>query len=126
MAADVAPPVQAGARPLLSVQGLAAWFGPLRALDRVDLSLRPGELVALAGENGAGKTTLVRCISGDMAPGAGEILLAGRPMPADPAAALRRGVDAITAGEPYVLDVRVATVGTGAESTWHQRFKLRK
>jgi signal transduction histidine kinase/ABC-type multidrug transport system ATPase subunit len=92
MAADVAPPVQAGVRPLLSVQGLAAWFGPLRALDRVDLSLRPGELVALAGENGAGKTTLVRCISGDMAPGAGEILLAGRPVPADPAAALRRGV----------------------------------
>ena len=40
-------------------------------------------------------------------------------------AALRRAVDAITAGEPYVLDVRVATVGTGADSTWHQRFKLR-
>jgi len=39
--------------------------------------------------------------------------------------ALRRGVDAITAGEPYLLDVRVATVGTGADSTWHQRFKLR-
>src|SRR6266851_5738235 len=46
--------------------------------------------------------------------------------PRDLEAALRRGVDAITAGEPYVLDVRVATVGTGAESTWHQRFKLRK
>ena len=45
--------------------------------------------------------------------------------PKDLKAALRRGVDAITAGEPYVLDVRVATVGTGAESTWHQRFKLR-
>ena len=40
--------------------------------------------------------------------------------------ALRRGIDAISAGEPYVLDVRVATVGTGADSTWHQRFKLRK
>ncbi|HEY1347542.1 MAG TPA: ATP-binding cassette domain-containing protein, partial [Streptosporangiaceae bacterium] len=40
----------------------------------------------------AGKTTLVRCISGDMAPDAGEILLAGRPVPADPAAVLRRGV----------------------------------
>jgi hypothetical protein len=39
--------------------------------------------------------------------------------------ALRRGADAITAGEPYVLDVRVATMGAGAESTWHQRFKLR-
>jgi hypothetical protein len=41
-------------------------------------------------------------------------------------AALRRGVDAIRAGEPYVLDVRVATVGSGADSTWHQRFKLGK
>ncbi len=41
-------------------------------------------------------------------------------------AALRRGVDAMNAGEPYLLDVRVATVGTGAESTWHQRFKLRE
>jgi thiamine pyrophosphate-dependent acetolactate synthase large subunit-like protein len=40
-------------------------------------------------------------------------------------AALRRGVEAISAGEPYLLDVRVATVGTGAESIWHQRFKLR-
>jgi thiamine pyrophosphate-dependent acetolactate synthase large subunit-like protein len=40
-------------------------------------------------------------------------------------AALRRGVDAINAGEPYLLDIRVATVGTGADSTWHQRFKLR-
>ena len=39
-------------------------------------------------------------------------------------AALLRGVDAITAGEPYLLDVRVVPVGTGAESTWHQRFKL--
>ena len=29
------------------------------------------------------------------------------------------------AGEPYLLDIRVATVGTGADSTWHQRFKLR-
>jgi benzoylformate decarboxylase len=41
-------------------------------------------------------------------------------------AALRRGVDAITAGEPYLLDVRVANVGPGADSTWHQRFKLRE
>jgi signal transduction histidine kinase/ABC-type multidrug transport system ATPase subunit len=92
MAASVAPPAPAGSWPLLSVQGLAARFGPLRALDHVDLSLRPGELVALAGENGAGKTTLVRCISGDMAPDAGDILLAGRPVPTDPAAVLRRGV----------------------------------
>jgi thiamine pyrophosphate-dependent acetolactate synthase large subunit-like protein len=40
--------------------------------------------------------------------------------------ALERGVDAIIAGEPYLLDVRVAPVGAGAESIWHQRYKLRK
>jgi thiamine pyrophosphate-dependent acetolactate synthase large subunit-like protein len=42
------------------------------------------------------------------------------------AAALRCGVDAISAGEPYLLDVRVGTVGAGAESIWHRRFKLRE
>jgi thiamine pyrophosphate-dependent acetolactate synthase large subunit-like protein len=46
--------------------------------------------------------------------------------PADLEAALRRGVDAINAGEPYLIDARVATVGAGADSTWHQRFKLRR
>ena len=92
MAANVALPAAPRAGPLLSVHGLAAWFGPLRALDGIDLTVQPGELVALAGENGAGKTTLVRCISGDMAPDAGEVLLAGQPVPSGPGAALRRGV----------------------------------
>jgi len=44
----------------------------------------------------------------------------------DLAAALRRGVEVIRGGEPYVLDVRVATVGAGADSIWHKRFKLRQ
>jgi signal transduction histidine kinase/ABC-type multidrug transport system ATPase subunit len=92
MAASLTLAAQSQSRPLLSVRGLTARFGPLWALDRVDLSLRTGELVALAGENGAGKTTFVRCISGDMAPEAGEIVLDGRPVPVDPRAVMRRGV----------------------------------
>lgn len=40
-------------------------------------------------------------------------------------AALRRGAHAIAAGEPYLLDVRIANVGAAADSTWYQRFKLR-
>jgi signal transduction histidine kinase/ABC-type branched-subunit amino acid transport system ATPase component len=78
--------------PLLSVEGLAVHFGRLRALDGVDLELRAGESVALVGENGAGKSTLVRCIAGDRAPTAGQILVSGRRLPAVPAAAARLGV----------------------------------
>ena len=46
--------------------------------------------------------------------------------PAQLESAMRRAVEAQRAGEPYVLDVRVATVGSGADSIWHQRFKMRQ
>ncbi len=78
--------------PLLSVSGLAVRFGPQRALDGVDLAVRPGELVALAGEKGAGKTTLVRCIAGDVRPASGKIVLDGKPVSHDPLAAARLGI----------------------------------
>ena len=74
------------------MQHLTVRYGPLVALDDVDLDIRPGEVVALAGENGAGKSTLVRCIAGDITPTSGQIHLAGRLLPPDPATAARRGV----------------------------------
>ncbi|HYB18354.1 MAG TPA: ATP-binding cassette domain-containing protein [Streptosporangiaceae bacterium] len=89
--ADRPGPGVAGA-PLLAVSGLSLSFGQIRALDNVTLSVRTGELVALAGENGAGKTTLVRCIAGDVVPATGEVFLAGRRIPADPAVAAKRGI----------------------------------
>jgi signal transduction histidine kinase/ABC-type multidrug transport system ATPase subunit len=91
MAVDLGSP-QVLHEPLLRVRDLAVSFGPLHALDGVDLDVAPGEIVALAGENGAGKSTLVRCIAGDMAPTSGEVSLAGERIPADPAAANRRGI----------------------------------
>jgi signal transduction histidine kinase/ABC-type multidrug transport system ATPase subunit len=87
-----APVRDPNAPPLLAVSGLSCSYGHLRALDDINLSVRSGELVALAGENGAGKTTLVRCIAGDIVPAAGEIYLAGRKVPPDPAGASRHGV----------------------------------
>src|ERR1700761_2583818 len=89
---------QPAVTPLLSVSGLSARFGAVQALDGVNLTVRPGELIALAGENGAGKTTLVRCIAGDIAPSQGEIHISGRRGTPDPAAAARPGVAGVWHG----------------------------
>lgn len=78
--------------PLLEARGLSVRFGPITALDNVDLVLRRGEIVALAGENGAGKSTLVRCIAGDMIPDSGFVMANGLPVGHNPGAARRRGV----------------------------------
>jgi signal transduction histidine kinase/ABC-type multidrug transport system ATPase subunit len=77
---------------MLRARGLSVQFGQLHALDRVDLDIRPGEIVALAGENGAGKSTLVRCIAGDMAPSSGQVLIDDRVLSPEPRAAARLGV----------------------------------
>lgn len=69
-AADSEPPV-------LELRDVEKSFGALRALDRVNLSVRAGETVALLGPNGAGKTTLIRCICGRTRSDAGEIRLLG-------------------------------------------------
>ena len=49
----------------------------MRAVDGVDLAVRPGEIVALAGESGCGKTTLARTVLGLERPAAGEVLVDG-------------------------------------------------
>jgi ATP-binding cassette, subfamily C, bacterial CydD len=53
---------------------------PVPALDRVDLELRPGELVAVVGASGAGKTTLGRVLLGLTRPDEGVVVAAGRPL----------------------------------------------
>lgn len=50
-----------------------------RALDGIDLSIEPGERVAIVGPNGSGKSTFVRLWNGLLRPTAGRVLLDGRP-----------------------------------------------
>jgi len=50
--------------PLLTVRGLSAFYGDLRALSDVSLDVMPGEIVAIVGANAAGKSTLLRALSG--------------------------------------------------------------
>jgi ABC-2 type transport system ATP-binding protein len=60
------------------------------AVDRLDLSVRRGELYALLGPNGAGKTTTLRMVAGLLAPDAGRIAVFGIDLAADPAGAKRK------------------------------------
>jgi branched-chain amino acid transport system ATP-binding protein len=66
--------------PLLDVRDLEAGYGPIRALDRVSITVHEGELVAIIGANGAGKSTLLMAISGVVPARAGSITFAGRPL----------------------------------------------
>jgi branched-chain amino acid transport system permease protein len=61
----------------LVVEGAVKDFSGLRALDKVDLALKPGEILGLIGPNGSGKTTLLNVISGALAPTAGRIVIDG-------------------------------------------------
>ena len=65
------------AAPLLAMRGIAKRFPGVVALDRVNLEVGPGEVVALCGENGAGKSTLMKILGGVYQPDEGEILLDG-------------------------------------------------
>ncbi len=62
---------------ILEMRGISMYFPGIKALDGVDLSVRPGEVHALIGENGAGKSTLVKVLTGLYKPTAGAIVFEG-------------------------------------------------
>ena len=66
-----------GAPAALAVRGISAAYGPVAALDRVDVTAERGPVTAVLGANGAGKSTLLRTISGLVRAEAGEVLVAG-------------------------------------------------
>jgi simple sugar transport system ATP-binding protein len=84
------------AAPILELRGIAKSFGAIRALNEVDLSLEPGEVLGLMGDNGAGKSTLVRIMAGNFRPSSGSILLHGAPVQFhDPLDARRQGIEIV-------------------------------
>jgi len=62
---------------MLEAAGLYKAYGGVEALRGVDLTIRPGEVVALLGHNGAGKTTFVSIVAGLRRPDAGSVVVSG-------------------------------------------------
>ena len=77
----------------LELKGICKSFPGVKALDNVQLSVRPGTVHALMGENGAGKSTLMKCLFGIYKMDAGEIYLDGEKIEVkDPDDAMNKGI----------------------------------
>jgi general nucleoside transport system ATP-binding protein len=63
--------------PFVRLERVSKSYGPVKANDRISLSLHPGEVTAILGENGAGKSTLMAILAGKIHPDGGRILLDG-------------------------------------------------
>ena len=63
---------------IIEIRGLARRFGPVQAVDGVDLSIDEGSVLGIVGESGCGKSTLARLILGLLAPDSGDIRVAGQ------------------------------------------------
>ena len=107
----------------LSLRGVELRFGAVRAIDGLDLDLRPGEVHGLIGPNGSGKTTTLNVISGFGVPQAGSIRVGDAVLA--PGVADRRAIAGIArtfqtphlAGEASVLDNVLLGCTASARST---------
>lgn len=81
---------------ILEMKQIEIQFPGVKALDKVDFSLRAGEIHSLLGENGAGKSTLIKCLTGVHHKDAGTILLEGREIqPQSPQHAIELGISTV-------------------------------
>jgi ABC-2 type transport system ATP-binding protein len=75
---------------VISCEGLTKRFGPMIAVNELDLTVSSGQVYGFLGPNGAGKTTTIRMLLGLIAPSAGQVYLLGRRLP-DPGVVAQTG-----------------------------------
>lgn len=81
---------------MLSIQSLSKKFGDFQALQDVNFTAAPGEIVGLLGENGAGKSTLLKIIGGEISPSDGQISFDGQALRLrSPREATQRGIGVV-------------------------------
>lgn len=105
----------------LELKGVSKSFPGVKALDDVQLAVRPGTVHALMGENGAGKSTLMKCLFGIYKMDAGEILLDGEKIEINnPDEAMKKGIAMVHQELQPVLARSVA------ENMYLGRFPVKK
>src|SRR5205809_7241601 len=104
----------ASTNPVLALEGLTAGYDRAAVIRDLELTVGPGEIVALLGANGAGKTTTLRAISGLVKPMAGRVVFAGADLArVPPSERAMRGIAHVPEGRGLFLRLTVP-----------QRFRL--
>ena len=84
---------------MLKIRNLQTYYGRIRVLDNVSLSVKPNEVVTLIGANGAGKSTILNCISRLIPCREGEIFFQGQRINGEtPEAVVRLGICQVPEG----------------------------
>ena len=97
------------ARTFAACHGVDAGYGPVQVLFGVDLSVAPGEVLALLGTNGAGKSTVLRVMAGLMPARAGRVTVDGRDVTGlDTVARVRLGMVMVPGGRGVFPSLTVA------------------
>ncbi len=106
---------------VLEMTGVSKSFPGVKALDNVQLKLRPGKVHALMGENGAGKSTLMKCMFGIYKMDEGQMLMDGEPVTiSDPMDALKKGIAMV---HQELQPIPARTVG---ENIFLGRYPMKK
>jgi len=114
---------------VVECQGLVKSFGPVRAVDHVDLDVRDGEMLALLGPSGCGKTTMLRLIAGLERPDEGRVLCGGDEVagPARFVPAERRRIGLVFQDYALFPHLTVArNVGYGVRDRGRRRDRVRE
>ena len=92
----------------LQMKGIETYYGEIRVLNGVSVSIPEGEISAILGSNGAGKTTTLRTISGVLLPEYGEIYFEGKRIDGlDPAKIVKMGIVQVPEGREIYPDLTV-------------------
>jgi branched-chain amino acid transport system ATP-binding protein len=95
--------------PVLTLERLTAGYDEAAVVRNLDLTVGPGEVVALLGANGAGKTTTLRAVSGLLKPMNGRVVFAGEDVArSSPSARARLGIAHVPEGRGLFFGLTVA------------------
>jgi simple sugar transport system ATP-binding protein len=94
---------------LVRMTNITKYYGRVRALDGVNLTVNRGEVVGLLGDNGAGKSTLIKVLSGAVTATSGEICVKGRPVQMNSTTdAINNGIETIYQDSALVTQLSIA------------------